>query len=489
MPYKIDILNTYTLEQLQKVADDLKIENYTTLDKQTLIYKIIDRNAVDASLSPTPKKTNRTNKKIPRKKVSSPEHTKSQTEKPPVKNKTEEQPKPSAQNQEEKTPKVPPAKPSFSIQHLSIPGMGVLEVMPDNYGFLRSPDYNYLTSPDDTYVSHALIKQYGLKQGDTIEGLLRPPRENEKYFGLLEVLKINGRKPVEIQGRVGFNYLTPIFPEEKLNIVAPGQHPYGTRFIDMFSPIAKGSRGLIIAPPKTGKTYLLKDIANGIAANHPEIYLMILLIGERPEEVTDMQRNVKAEVVASTFMQSAEEQKTVAEKAIEKAKRLTESGIEVVILVDSITRLVRSYNEVVRSSGKTGTGGIEATALNKSRKLFGYANNFQNHSSLTIISTALIETGAKMDDIILEELIGTSNMTLRLNRQIANRRIYPAIDILQSSTRRNELLQDPETCKRIRILRQVISDKNPQEAIEFIIKNMKNTANNDDFLASMYRPN
>ena len=354
--------------------------------------------------------------------------------------------------------------------------------------FLRSPDYNYLSSPDDTYVSHAMIKQLGLKRGDTIEGLLRPPRENEKYFGLLSVEKVNGRKPEEIKAGVNFKYLTSLFPQERLNIICPGQHPYGTRFVDLFSPIGKGQRGMIVAQPKTGKTYLLKDIANGIAKNHPEVYLMILLIGERPEEVTDMQRSVKAEVVSSTFMQSAEEQIKVAETAIEKAKRLAECRTDVVILLDSVTRLARAFNAAERSSGKTGTGGIEYVALKKTQELFGTANNLENGGSVTILATALVETGSRMDDIIFEELKGTGNMELQLDRKLANRGIYPAIDILKSSTRRNELMQSEEVCKRLRVLRQVISEMNSQEAIEFIIKNMKDANTNDDFLTAMYRP-
>lgn len=494
MTYKIDTLNDYSIEELQKIAAELKIEDHQHLDKQSLVYKIIDRNAVDVSLTQASiKKATGTSKRVYNKKNLSPSPRGAQpkTDKDSkTKAPSKEGPTTQETSQGDAKAYIPTEenKPSFSIQDLSLRGIGVLELMPDHYGFLRSPDYNYLPSPDDIYVPHAMIKQLGLKRGDTIEGALRPPRDNEKYFGMLNVDKVNGQKPEAIKGRRDFNYLTYIFPQEKLNIVAQGQHPYGTRFIDMFSPIGKGQRGLIVAQPKTGKTYLLKDIANGIATNHPEVYLMIVLIGERPEEVTDMQRSVKAEVVSSTFMQPPNEQKIVAEKAIEKAKRLAECGIDVVVLMDSITRLARAYNEAERNSGKTGTGGMEATALNKTRKLFGAGNNFENGGSLTFLATALVETGSKLDDIIFEELKGTGNMELQLSRQLANKGIYPAIDIPKSSTRRNELMQSPEVCKRVRVLRQVISEKNPQEALEFIIKNMKNTANNDEFLDSMYRP-
>lgn len=496
MTYKLETLNSYSVEQLQKIAADLTIENYETLDKQNLIYKIIDRNAVDASLTQENEKKEdsrgKNGKKPYKKKVAQPaaEGEKVVSQKKPLKAKPlpKEGPASKPAPQGEGVAQPEKKKPAYSIQDLSIRGMGVLEIMPDNYGFLRSPDYNYLSSPDDTYVSHAMIKQLGLKRGDTIEGLLRPPRENEKYFGLLSVEKVNGRKPEEIKGRVNFKYLTSLFPKEKLNIICPGQHPYGTRFVDLFSPIGKGQRGMIVAQPKTGKTYLLKDIANGIAKNHPEVYLMILLIGERPEEVTDMQRSVKAEVVSSTFMQSAEEQIKVAETAIEKAKRLAECKTDVVILLDSVTRLARAFNAAERSSGKTGTGGIEYVALKKTQELFGTANNLENGGSVTILATALVETGSRMDDIIFEELKGTGNMELQLDRKLANRGIYPAIDILKSSTRRNELMQPEEVCKRLRVLRQVISEMNSQEAIEFIIKNMKDANTNDDFLTAMYRP-
>ena len=499
MTEKSKTLVHYSLEQLQKmsheelnpIAEKLHIKDYEKLDTQKLIYTIIDQQAIQASLvkstksSPKKESPARNNKppKQPNKKAdatvkASPaaKDTKPKPTAPPVKNK---------ETAPEK--KEEPKKPSFSLLDLSIPGIGVLEVMPDNYGFLRSPDYNYLSSPDDTYVSHTMIKQLGLRTGDTIQGLLRPPRDGEKYFGLLEIEKVNGKTVKEIQQRVGFEYLTSLFPQEKLNIICPGQQPYGTRFVDLFSPIGKGQRGMIVAQPKTGKTFLLKDIANGIAKNHPEVYLMILLIGERPEEVTDMQRSVDAEVVSSTFMQPADEQVKVAEIAIEKAKRLAECNTDVVILLDSITRLARAFNASERSSGKTGTGGIEYVALKKTQELFGTGNNLEKGGSVTILATALVETGSKMDDIIFEELKGTGNMELQLARNLANRGIFPAIDIVKSSTRRNELMQSEETAKRLRVLRQVISEMSPQEAIEFVIKNMKDTNTNDDFISSMYQ--
>lgn len=498
MTYKLDILNTYSIEQLQKVAIDLKIEGIEGLDKQHLIYKIIDRSAETASVASKEERPSVKEEKgtlALKSKVSSAADKGVKRDKEVLNGKKS---RPAQKGREvqktvrppQKSPSAPPEKekPAFSIQDLSIRGMGVIEVMSDNYGFLRSPEYNYLASPDDTYVSHTIVKQLGLKTGDTVEGNIRPPREGEKYFGLIDVERVNGRKPDEVKGRVSFKHLTSLFPQEKLNIITKGQHPYGTRFVDLFSPIGKGQRGLIVAQPKTGKTYLLKDIANGIAKNHPEVYLMILLIGERPEEVTDMKRSVKAEVVASTFMQPAEEQIKVALTAIEKAKRLAECKTDVVILLDSVTRLARAFNAAERSSGKTGTGGIEYVALKKTQELFGTGNNFENGGSVTILATALVETGSRMDDIIFEELKGTGNMELQLDRKLANRGIYPAIDILKSSTRRNELMQPEEVCKRLRVLRQVISEMSSQEAIEFIIKNMKDADSNEDFLAAMYRP-
>ena len=361
---------------------------------------------------------------------------------------------------------------------------GVLEIMQDGYGFLRSSDYNYLASPDDIYVSPSQIKLFGLKTGDSVRGQIRPPKEGEKYFALLRVESVNGKTTEEIRDRVPFEYLTPLFPEQRLNLSTKSGH-YSTRIMDLFSPIGKGQRGMIVAQPKTGKTVLLKEIANAIAENHPECYLIVLLIDERPEEVTDMARSVKAEVVASTFDEQAEKHVKVASIVLEKAKRMVECGHDVVILLDSITRLARAYNTTVPSSGKILSGGVDANALHKPKRFFGAARNVENGGSLTIIATALIETGSKMDEVIFEEFKGTGNMELQLDRKLSNRRIYPAIDVPASGTRREELLMDKEELSRVWILRKFMADMTSNEAIEFLLTKMKGTRDNDEFLVSM----
>jgi transcription termination factor Rho len=366
----------------------------------------------------------------------------------------------------------------------AIENEGVLEIMQDGYGFLRSSDFNYLASPDDIYVSPSQIKLFSLKTGDTVRGQIRPPKEGEKYFALLRVESVNGKTTDEIRDRVPFEYLTPLFPDQRLTLASKGDN-YSTRILDLFSPIGKGQRGMIVAQPKTGKTVLLKNIANAIAENHPEVYLMILLIDERPEEVTDMARSVKAEVISSTFDEQAERHVKVANIVLEKAKRMVECGHDVVILLDSITRLARAHNTVVPSSGKILSGGVDANALHKPKRFFGAARNVEHGGSLTIIATALIETGSKMDEVIFEEFKGTGNMELQLDRKLSNKRVYPAIDVPASGTRREDLLMDPETMQRVWILRKFMSDMTSQEAIEFLLEKMKHTRNNDEFLISM----
>ncbi len=363
---------------------------------------------------------------------------------------------------------------------------GVLEIMPDGYGFLRSSDYNYLNSPDDIYVSQSQIKLFGLKTGDTVTGTIRPPKEGEKYFPLIKVIEINGRNPEYIRDRVPFDYLTPLFPNEKFTLVKPGvKSNLSARVVDMFSPIGKGQRGLIVAQPKTGKTILLQDIANAIAANHPEAYLIILLIDERPEEVTEMARNVKGEVVSSTFDEPAERHVRVANIVIEKAKRLVECGHDVVILLDSITRLARAFNTIAPASGKVLSGGVDSNALQKPKRFFGAARNIENGGSLTIIATALTDTGSKMDDVIFEEFKGTGNMELQLDRKLSNRRIYPSIDITASSTRREDLLLDRNFLNKIWVLRKYLTDMNSIEAMEFLRERLAKTDSNEEFLISM----
>ena len=374
-------------------------------------------------------------------------------------------------------------EPDFEFEAI-IESEGVLDIMQDGYGFLRSSDYNYLSSPDDIYVSQSQIRLFGLKTGDTVLGHVRPPKEGEKYFPLIKVSRINGQKPEVVRDRVSFEHLTPLFPQEKFNI-AERQSTISTRIMDLFSPIGKGQRGMIVSQPKTGKTMLLKDVANAIAANHPEVYQMILLIDERPEEVTDMQRNVRGEVIASTFDKEAHEHVKIANIVLEKAKRLVECGHDVVILLDSITRLARAYNTVQPASGKILSGGVDANALHKPKRFFGAARNIENGGSLTIIATALTETGSKMDEVIFEEFKGTGNMELQLDRKISNRRIFPAIDLTSSSTRRDDLLLDDNTIQRMWVMRKYLADMNPVEAMEFINDRFKKTKNNEEFLVSM----
>ena len=364
-------------------------------------------------------------------------------------------------------------------------GEGVLEIMPDNYGFLRSSDYNYLASPDDIYVSQSQIKLFGLKTGDVVEGVIRPPREGEKYFPLVKVFRINGLEPSVARDRVPFEHLTPLFPDEKFTLCNGHNDNLSARVVDMFAPIGKGQRALIVAQPKTGKTILLKDIANSIAANHPEAYMIMLLIDERPEEVTDMARSVKAEVIASTFDEPAEHHVKIASIVIEKAKRMVECGHDVVIFLDSITRLARAYNTVAPASGKVLSGGVDANALHKPKRFFGAARNIENGGSLTIVATALIDTGSKMDEVIFEEFKGTGNMELQLDRNLSNKRIFPAVNIVASSTRRDDLLLDQTTLDRMWILRKYLSDMNPIEAMEFVKDRLENTQDNAEFLASM----
>ena len=374
-------------------------------------------------------------------------------------------------------------QPDFEFDGI-IESEGVLDIMQDGYGFLRSSDYNYLSSPDDIYVSQSQIRLFGLKTGDTVLGQVRPPKEGEKYFPLIKVNKINGQSPDVVRDRVAFEHLTPLFPQEKFNL-ADRQSSISTRIIDMFAPIGKGQRGMIVSQPKTGKTMLLKDVANAIAANHPEVYQIILLIDERPEEVTDMQRNVRGEVVASTFDKEATEHVRIANLVLEKAKRLVECGHDVVILLDSITRLARAYNTVQPASGKILSGGVDANALHKPKRFFGAARNIEDGGSLSIIATALTETGSKMDEVIFEEFKGTGNMELQLDRKISNRRIFPAIDLTSSSTRRDDLLLGENVIQRMWVLRKYLADMNPVEAMEFINDRIKNTRNNEEFLISM----
>ncbi len=400
----------------------------------------------------------------------------------------QQEPRPTPiQPESEVMPVMPREKFDVEIDGI-IEGLGTLEMMPDGYGFLRSPDYNYQTSPDDIYVSPSQIKLFGLRTGDTVKGAIRPPKEGEKYFALLKVSKINGLDPKDVRDRVPFDYLTPLFPTQKFNLLtSPSGRDFGNRIIELFTPIGKGQRGLIVAQPKTGKTFLLKDIANAITKNHPECYVIVLLIDERPEEVTDMRRSVRAEVVASTFDEAAENHVRLANIVLEKAKRMVECGHHVVILLDSITRMARAYNTVAPASGKVLSGGVEATALQKPKKFFGAARAIESGGSLTILATALIDTGSKMDQVIFEEFKGTGNMELQLDRSLANRRMYPSVDLTKSSTRREELLLDKDTLQRMFILRNHLADMKPEEAMEFIKKQMMHSSNNTEFLESMNR--
>lgn len=394
---------------------------------------------------------------------------------PQPKNQSSAQPKEQVQKEKE---------PTFDFDGILV-SSGVLEIMPEGYGFLRSSDYNYMSSPDDIYVSQSQIRLFGLKTGDVVEGPIRPPKEGEKYFPLVKVDKINGRNPEEVRDRVPFNHLKPLFPTEKFNLTKGHNDNLSCRIVDLFTPIGKGQRGLIVAQPKTGKTMLLKDIANAIADNHPEVYMIILLIDERPEEVTDMERSVNAEVIASTFDEPADRHVKIAEIVLNKAQRMVECGHDVVILLDSITRLARAYNTVQPASGKVLSGGVDANALHKPKRFFGAARNIENGGSLTIIATALIETGSKMDDVIFEEFKGTGNMELQLDRKLSNKRIFPSVDINASSTRRDDLLLSEDTLNRMWILRNFLADMNSIEAMEFLLTRLKRTKNNEEFLLSM----
>ncbi|MFZ4462352.1 MAG: transcription termination factor Rho [Bacteroidales bacterium] len=402
----------------------------------------------------------------------------------PAQNQNRQQQQPQQQHNKDFQRKPKREDYSFEMEGI-ISAEGVLEIMPDGYGFLRSSDYNYLNSPDDIYVSQSQIKLFGLKTGDTVRGTIRPPKEGEKYFPLIKVDIINGRTPDEVRDRIPFDFLTPLFPEEKLKLTGHKESTISMRIMDMFAPIGKGQRGLIVAQPKTGKTVLLKEVANAIAANHPEVYLIILLIDERPEEVTDMARSVRAEVISSTFDEPADKHVKIANIVLEKAKRLTECGHDVVILLDSITRLARAYNTVSPASGKVLSGGVEANALQKPKRFFGAARKIENGGSLTIIATALIDTGSKMDEVIFEEFKGTGNMELQLDRRLSNKRIWPAIDIVASSTRREDLLMEKEAMQRIWVLRNHLSDMTPIEAMEFLKDRIRFTQSNEEFLATM----
>ncbi|MEY3245635.1 MAG: transcription termination factor Rho [Bacteroidota bacterium] len=529
--YDILQLNDMLVPELLDIAEQLKITGAKKLDKQALIYKILDKQAILTSSTKGEPKEDKPAKKKRIVKTTTANSTEEaiveseapEEEKPaPVvaakperkiikKSKTEEQPIASETSQpilqdvvdgdnkeEAQAPEnnlaqdEAPAKqlyikkePVFNVEFDgAIQGEGVLEMMPDGYGFLRSSDYNYLSSPDDVYVSPSQIKLFGIKTGDTITGSIRPPKEGEKYFALLKVDTVNGRLPEEVRDRVPFDYLTPLFPQEKFNLYTKADN-YSTRMMDLFTPLGKGQRGLIVAQPKVGKTMLLKEVANAIATNHPECYLMVVLIDERPEEVTDMERSVKAEVLASTFDEPAEKHVKVSTIALQKAKRLVECGHDVVILLDSITRLARAHNTVAPSSGKVLSGGVEANAMQKPKQFFGAARKIENGGSLTILATALIDTGSKMDEVIFEEFKGTGNMELVLDRRLANKRMFPAIDLTASSTRREDLLLDKEVLQRMWVLRNHLADMNSEEAMSLLLKQMKGTRDNNEFLTSM----
>ena len=532
-------LNDMLVPELQDIAQKLKVTNYKRLEKQELIYKILDKQAVQAQPSEEKKenkpkrkivkavtpliteeaeivndagtneeptseqiieepKEKSIEKKVGRKpKILKPEKTSEEKQLViplPTNETLQEEKQENVEPQEKKKILKPEGLQKTIIQkkepvfNLEFDGIimaeGVLEMMPDGYGFLRSSDYNYLSSPDDVYVSPSQIKLFGLKTGDTVYGSVRPPKEGEKYFALLKVDALNNRSPDEVRDRVPFDYLTPLFPFEKLNLLTKPDN-YSTRLMDLFTPIGKGQRGLIVAQPKVGKTMLLKEVANAIATNHPECYLMIVLIDERPEEVTDMERSVKAEVIASTFDEPAEKHVKVSTIALQKAKRLVECGHDVVILLDSITRLARAHNTVAPSSGKVLSGGVEANALLKPKQFFGAARKIENGGSLTILATALIDTGSKMDEVIFEEFKGTGNMELVLDRRLANRRIFPAIDVMSSSTRREDLLLEKEVLQKLWILRNHLADMNSEESMNLLLKQMRGTRDNYEFLTSM----
>ncbi len=537
--YDILQLNDMLVPELLDIAEQLKIPNAKKLDKQGLVYKILDSQAIADSKGAVPAEEKGKRKRIIKtstgitteeavveesgeeKKPAKKHHMppKKEDKAAPakkVRRKTEEKEHPEqameSEMQVEETVITDPVEetpsdntessetaeqraqnkvyPSRREQNFNIEfdgvilSEGVLEMMPDGYGFLRSSDYNYLSSPDDVYVSPSQIKLFGLKTGDTVHGAVRPPKEGEKYFALLKVDTINGKKPDEVRDRVPFDYLTPLFPFEKLNLFTTPSD-YSTRIMDLFTPIGKGQRGLIVAQPKTGKTMLLKAVANAIAENHPECYLMVVLVDERPEEVTDMERSVKAEVIASTFDEPAEKHVKVSTIALQKAKRLVECGHDVVILLDSITRLARAHNTVAPASGKVLSGGVEANAMQKPKQFFGAARKIENGGSLTILATALIDTGSKMDEVIFEEFKGTGNMELQLDRRLSNRRVYPAIDLTASSTRRDDLLLERDVLQRMNLLRVYLTDMNTEEAMNELLKRMRGTKSNEEFLASM----
>jgi len=530
--YNIQQLEEKTLEELQSIAHEmgLKIENLTS--QQELIYAVLDQQAImlPKDVAPRKKRARIVTKKVVVEEFLDGEKEralqKKESEQPQLKEETEpiekEHPKEEIQestqpivtplNEEKKkasSKKVKGSKEKVTVEtpqtelqkELEQPiskvetlrydfdnllkGQGTLEIMPDGYGFLRSSDYNYFSSPDDIYVSQSQIKLLGLKTGDMVVGSIRLPRDGEKYFPLVKVDTINGRSPEFVRDRVPFEHLTPIFPDEKFDLTKGHNSNLSLRIVDLFSPIGKGQRGLIVAQPKTGKTVLLKEIANAIAHNHPEVYMIVLLIDERPEEVTDMARSVNAEVIASTFDEPADKHVKVANIVHEKAKRLVECGHDVVILLDSITRLARAYNTVQPASGKVLSGGVDANALQKPKRFFGAARNVEKGGSLTILATALTETGSKMDEVIFEEFKGTGNMELQLDRKLSNKRVFPAVDIMASSTRRDDLLQNPETLNRMWVLRSYLADMNSVEAMEFVKKRMENTISNEEFLISM----
>ncbi len=537
--FEISQLKAMKLPELQEIAKKLSVPKFRSMKKLDLVYQILDKQAADPKAVLEVKKEDTDNKPKPQRqkrarvsKASTDKKDDNQGKldldsKNPKSNEKKEQPKKQAQQNHQKNKQSNNndnkkddkqkdnnsnksnnnhnnrqknnnnqkgnngnkdnrnryREPDFEFDAI-IESEGVLDIMQDGYGFLRSSDYNYLSSPDDIYVSQSQIRLFGLKKGDTVLGNVRPPKEGEKYFPLIKINKINGQRPEVVRDRVAFEHLTPLFPREKFNI-AEKQSTISTRIMDLFSPIGKGQRGMIVSQPKTGKTMLLKDVANAIAANHPEVYQMILLIDERPEEVTDMQRNVRGEVIASTFDKEAHEHVRIADIVLEKAKRLVECGHDVVILLDSITRLARAYNTVQPASGKILSGGVDANALHKPKRFFGAARNIENGGSLTIIATALTDTGSKMDEVIFEEFKGTGNMELQLDRKIANRRIFPAIDLTSSSTRRDDLLLDDNTVQRMWVMRKYLADMNPVEAMEFINERFKQTKNNEEFLISM----
>ena len=542
--FEISKLKELKLPELQEIAQKLSISKFKSLKKLDLVYKILDHQADNPSeesktssevrkpikarkvigkrkpveaikaveaVETVDKKNAVEDKKVDHKPIAKKPLEKKEDQKnnesngkenlkventnhPRKKSNTENTPRPRPQAKHEnnrsnnkdngnKDNRNRYREPEFEFDAI-IESEGVLDLMQDGYGFLRSSDYHYLSSPDDIYVSQSQIRLFGLKKGDTVLGNVRPPKEGEKYFPLIKVSKINGLDPEVVRDRVSFEHLTPLFPDEKFNL-ADKSNTISTRIMDLFCPIGKGQRGMIVSQPKTGKTMLLKDVANAIAANHPEVYQMILLIDERPEEVTDMQRNVKGEVIASTFDKEAHEHVKIANIVLEKAKRLVECGYDVVILLDSITRLARAYNTVQPASGKILSGGVDANALHKPKRFFGAARNIENGGSLSIIATALTETGSKMDEVIFEEFKGTGNMELQLDRKISNRRIFPAIDLTSSSTRRDDLLLDAKTIQRMWVMRKYLADMNPVEAMEFINGRFKQTLNNEEFLISM----